>query len=1563
MKKVLLILWANIFLLFNSAYSQNFNLSEIDATNFPKLGASFSAYTPLGNPYTSFVKSDFIIEDNGYIVPEIDFDIMCTAKLPLSVVLVLDKSKSMDTLINGERPWDWVVEGAKSFINNIQLTDDSQISVIAFASEVRMVINFTNNRAEIIDSIMKIEKNWGIYGSTNFNKGFLNENVGAINLVKKAPFDHRRVIVFLTDGYHEIQTEPLNSPEIISQLRGSNIFLYAINLLSPQSKDLKNIAESSNGKFFETNTKEQLNNIYKTIADDASVKVQCHLYWKVPPVCDDAARYRTVNINFTKSFPPVSQKKNYIVPEQQIAQMQFTPEIVDFGDPPSENSSEKEVVLMPLNYDFTIKDFRISPPGSFEIIDWGDGKGVKPSGDVFIAKNSESTLKVRFNQGTPKKFRQATLILDAIPCTKEVLLVGGKQQINIDRPIDGKAFAGCDTISIVWSGVENWYDVNLYYSIDNGATWIPIASRVRGLKYNWISPNVYSKILIKAEVADMNFWEWAVSAGGTGLDSAKSVAIDNNGMYVYVCGTFNGTANFPQGNQIVSQGKQDFYLAKYDSEGSLIWIQSGGSIKGNDEANGVVVDPAGNVYIIGTTYKGVKFGSFSVGLEYDDSPYMFVAKYSSAGNYIKSTFLGATSIYDYFKATGLKLKYNIDLSSGSFPEILVQGRYMGKYNDEFNNFQLPSVNKWEKFSAKYDLNLNIKDLQYDFINDTTYSSNIAYDKDGRKYEVGQFKDTKKFDNLNIVSSGETDIYIAKNSKIPISMDIVEEVLIAKPKLTFNQSLLKFDDITVGDSIETLVTGILTNNEKIPFTITGFAFTGAFKDDYTLLDNIIGWKIEPGESIDLNFKFKPADLGARSSSFVVYGYCADFITIPIEANGVCGGISSVLYDFGDVNLGKSKADVVPCGFKNNSNVPVYISLQFSSAYDYKDFYVDSLSLPRINSRYYVLPDSCVDLYVTFTPKEFGARKHEIFFIVYNSKGEQCNKISLVFTGNCITSDLRVNGYNWNERRVKGVYKAKIAINNQSNVKDEITSITWSDPNNTSNDKIFKFENISLPYQIDANSNNEIEVTFFPEDEIYYTSELKFDFAIKPESLTAKLEGIGILPKMEYDFKCDTEVKVGEMAEVTLTLFNTSSSAELKVNEIELFNSPEYQWKSAGNVNPSNIVISKNDSENFVIEYRPVSGSNHVVNFRIWADNYDGTFTEEWNKTEFTRSCNSVSIEYPDTVNFANVLMCTDDLQTIKIKNTSNVAITLFLSQAQITGNEQSNFELIDKDDLIIYSGLEKDISFKFNPTKAKSLHNAMVTIPNSADLDINLALKGFGSTFVLSSEPAAVNKFPGEKFNLAVFSNLPVLESGEINKIKVNIIFNDTVVYPYKDSFKSKISKDASQNNYMNWSNPEISKGTITIIGEGKLTTPQKIELFSFDYLTLLNEQGSSEVKYEIDYGCYKELFNVAVVSVDSICANDGRIIVSSGIPFNLMSPNPNPVSNTFEVNYSIAFETYTKLYIYNMVGEIVKVVEDNVVKSGYFKQLINCNDLSNGMYLMKLQAGPYTNTQKIMLNK
>lgn len=88
---------------------------------------------------------------------------------------------------------------------------------------------------------------------------------------------------------------------------------------------------------------------------------------------------------------------------------------------------------------------------------------------------------------------------------------------------------------------------------------------------------------------------WARSMGGAGYDRVGGVCVRDTTPYV--TGLFVGTAFF--GSQsLTSSGSGDVFVARYDPNGTLLWVRKAGGTQG-DVGNGIGVDGAGHAYITG----------------------------------------------------------------------------------------------------------------------------------------------------------------------------------------------------------------------------------------------------------------------------------------------------------------------------------------------------------------------------------------------------------------------------------------------------------------------------------------------------------------------------------------------------------------------------------------------------------------------------------------------------------------------------------------------------------------------------------------------------------------------------------------------------------------------------------------------------------------------------------------------------------------------------------------------------------------------------------------------------
>lgn len=130
---------------------------------------------------------------------------------------------------------------------------------------------------------------------------------------------------------------------------------------------------------------------------------------------------------------------------------------------------------------------------------------------------------------------------------------------------------------------------------------------------------------------------WARSLGGAENDYGSAIAVDNNGN-VFVGGYYKSPIINDVSITINNQGNDDAILAKFDSNGTLLWLKGiGGSY--DDRITGISTDQSGDVYITGCFY--------SSSLNFETGPLasagntdIFLAKYSSSGTNLWSKRFG-----------------------------------------------------------------------------------------------------------------------------------------------------------------------------------------------------------------------------------------------------------------------------------------------------------------------------------------------------------------------------------------------------------------------------------------------------------------------------------------------------------------------------------------------------------------------------------------------------------------------------------------------------------------------------------------------------------------------------------------------------------------------------------------------------------------------------------------------------------------------------------------------------------------------------------------------------------
>lgn len=102
---------------------------------------------------------------------------------------------------------------------------------------------------------------------------------------------------------------------------------------------------------------------------------------------------------------------------------------------------------------------------------------------------------------------------------------------------------------------------------------------------------------------------------------------------------------------------------------------------------------------------------------------------------------------------------------------------------------------------------------------------------------------------------------------------------------------------------------------------------------------------------------------------------------------------------------------------------------------------------------------------------------------------------------------------------------------------------------------------------------------------------------------------------------------------------------------------------------------------------------------------------------------------------------------------------------------------------------------------------------------------------------------------------------------------------------------------------------------------------------------------------YKDLTNLAVEP------NEAKIATE----FALYQNYPNPFNPTTTINFSLERQQQVRLSVYNVLGQEVKVLVNDIRPGGFNSITFNANTLSSGLYFYKLKADQKILTKKMLL--
>lgn len=306
-------------------------------------------------------------------------------------------------------------------------------------------------------------------------------------------------------------------------------------------------------------------------------------------------------------------------------------------------------------------------------------------------------------------------------------------------------------------------------------------------------------------------FDWAIEAGGVGLDVGRAVTTDPDGNVIMV-GSYSGVASFGD-TALIGLGGPDAFIGKYTSEGELLWIQT---VRGpaEDLARGVTTDSEGNIFVTGHfTHRAYFILTETDTLELISAGEkdVFIAKYAPDGALLWAERAGGTEndtgtdiVYHTYEgkllisggfegratfanvsmlAYGLSdafllcmdgFGHSIWVRNGGGPQhdvaasvafdqvgggIYITGDYFGLAL--FGSNTLNAAGSSDMFLAKYDVMGNLLWVRSNGGGNLDVATKVGCDLQGNVFVTGHYQMTTQFGPFSATSRGYNDVFLAK----------------------------------------------------------------------------------------------------------------------------------------------------------------------------------------------------------------------------------------------------------------------------------------------------------------------------------------------------------------------------------------------------------------------------------------------------------------------------------------------------------------------------------------------------------------------------------------------------------------------------------------------------------------------------------------------------------------------------------------------------------------------------------------------------------------------------------
>jgi formylglycine-generating enzyme required for sulfatase activity len=472
----LIVVWLICITVFpGSLLSQSLTMFDVDATNFPRMRASFFATDAADRQISGLSAANVTILENG--VKGTSVQIACPppySPIATSSVLTIDIS-GLICCVNK----DDVKAAARAWVD-LLTPDRAECAITSFNSRAYIHQDFTTDHNALLRSIDVMS----IGGGSDYNAALLSIPAGALQVSKTAR--SRKLVVLLADRRPVGQ---IDQSTVVAEARRQGVMISAVYLRVPAPAWVYEICRATGGQCYDRLTStEQVRDAYRRILYAAQDRNPCTVEWTAQGCAQDRTLKLVLNGQGLEAAAALR------VPFEQLRQLRHSPSpSFRFGEVSPGTMARWRVTLTAQNGDVALNGFELGD-ARFRISDYG---GAPPP--FTIRDGDRRTIEVEFAP-VDSSYASCRITVLSDACVDGTIFVDGgwswkydsSTVVRVIRPNGGECFVAGSDAELLWGDITPEEVVRIEYSVDGGDRWSLITNNAMGLSHLWRVPPVSS---------------------------------------------------------------------------------------------------------------------------------------------------------------------------------------------------------------------------------------------------------------------------------------------------------------------------------------------------------------------------------------------------------------------------------------------------------------------------------------------------------------------------------------------------------------------------------------------------------------------------------------------------------------------------------------------------------------------------------------------------------------------------------------------------------------------------------------------------------------------------------------------------------------------------------------------------------------------------------------------------------------------------------------------------------------------------------------------------------------